>query len=55
MKQYLTFLTLQDSYIEKVPVGTILTEVDGDLCYNGKLSIDDQADLLYHKLIKEVT
>lgn len=51
---YLTFLTPQDSYMEKVPAGTLLTEVNGDLCYNGKQSIDDQVGLLYHKLIEEV-
>ena len=50
---YLTFLTHNDSYMEKVPVGTILTLVNGDLCYNGKISIDNQVGLLYHKFIEE--
>lgn len=52
---YLTFLTRNDSYMEKVPIGTILTLVNGDLCYNGKISIDNQVGYLYHGYIKEVT
>ena len=50
---YLTFLTRQDSYMEKVPVGTILTLVNGDLCYNGKISIDNQIGFLHHGYITE--
>lgn len=50
---YLTFLTPQDSYMKKVPTGTILTLVDGDLCYAGKASIDDHIGYLYHGFIAE--
>ena len=50
---YLTFLTHNDSYMEKVPAGSILTVVNGDLCYNGKISIDDQAGYLYHGWIEK--
>ena len=50
---YLTFLTRQDSYMEKVPAGTILTLVNGDLCYNGKISIDNQIGFLHHGYIAE--
>ena len=50
---YLTFLTRQDSYMEKIPIGTILTLVEGDLCYNGKASIDDHIGYLYHGFIAE--
>lgn len=51
---YLTFLTHNDSYMVKVPVGEILTIVNGDLCHNGKISIDNEVSLLYHKFIEEI-
>lgn len=50
---YLTFLTHNDSYMEKVPVGTILEVVNGDLKFNGKVSIDNPVGYLYHGFIKE--
>lgn len=51
---YLTFLTHNDSYMQKVPVGSELTLVKGDLCYKGNISIDNQVDLLHHKYIEEI-
>jgi hypothetical protein len=52
---YLTFLTPQDSYMQKVPKGSILHVVDGNLCYESKSSIDNEVSLLYHKFIRETT
>jgi hypothetical protein len=37
----------------KVPVGSVLTLVHGDLCYNGKVSIDNHIGFMYHKYIEE--
>ena len=37
---YLTFLTYNDSYMERIPVGSILTLVGDDICYKNKKSID---------------
>lgn len=51
---YLTFLTHNDSYMLKIPIGSELTLIKGDLCYNGKISIDDHISLLYHKYIEKV-
>lgn len=51
---YLTFLTPNDSYMEKVPVGSELTLVNGDLCYKGKISIDNHLEFLYHKYIEQI-
>ena len=51
---YLTFLTRQDSYMKKIPEGTILTLENGDLCFEGVPSIDDHVGYLYHKFIEEV-
>lgn len=50
---YLTFLTHNDSYMEKVPNGTILDMVNGNLTYKGRQSIDNEVGMLYHKHIKE--
>lgn len=51
---YLTFLTHNDSYMEKLPVGSILTlDEKGDLWYNGKCSIDYVTMLLEHKYIQD--
>lgn len=52
---YLTFLTPNDSYMKKVPKGTILGYKAGDLVYDGKSSIDNEVGLLYHKYIREIT
>ena len=52
---YLTFLTRNDSYMQKVPAGSELTLVNGDLCYKGNISIDNQVGLLHHKYIEEIT
>lgn len=52
---YLTFLTYNDSYMQKVPKGTILEYRNGDLVYKGKRSIDNEVGLLYHKYIREIT
>lgn len=51
---YLTFLSHNDSYMVKVPAGEILTLVHGDLCYRGKVSIDNEIGFLYHKFIEEI-
>lgn len=51
---YLTFLTYNDSYMKKVPVGTILELKDGDLCLDGTRSIDNEVGYLYHGYIKEI-
>jgi hypothetical protein len=51
---YLTFLTHNDSYMERIPVGTILTMYQGDLCYNGNKSIDNEQYFLYHRYIETV-
>lgn len=51
---YLTFLTLQDSYMLKVPEGSILTLKDGDLCYEGQPSIDDAAEYFNAGYIVEI-
>jgi hypothetical protein len=51
---YLTFITHNDSYMEKIPVGTVLEVLKDDLCYNGKPSIDDYWGLLHYKHIEEI-
>ncbi len=51
---YLTFLTHNDSYMKKIPEGSILTLEDGDLCWEGTPSIDDAAVYLYAGYIVEI-
>lgn len=51
---YLTFLTLQDSYMKKIPQGSILYLENGDLCYEGKVSIDDAVAYLDAGYIVEI-
>lgn len=51
---YLTIPTHNDSYMIKVPVGAELTLVNDDLCYDGKVSIDDEYGLMYFEYIKEI-
>lgn len=51
---YLTFLTNNDTYMEAVPVGSILTlDEKGDLWYNGKCSIDYVTMLLRYECIQD--
>ena len=51
---YLTFLTHNDSYMQKIAIGEELELIDGDLAYKGKRSIDDHHGYLYHKFIEEI-
>ena len=51
---YLTFLTHNDSYMEKIPEGSLLNIEKGDLCWNGKHSIDDAKAYLDAGFIVEV-
>lgn len=51
---YLTFLTHIDSYMLKVPEGSILTLEEGDLCWQGQPSIDDAAGYLDVGFIVEI-
>lgn len=51
---YLTFLTRNDSYMQNVPVGSVLELKGGDLMYNGKTSIDNHTALLLHGFIEEL-
>jgi hypothetical protein len=51
---YLTFLTHNDSYMKKIPEGSILTLENGDLCYEGKASIDDTVEYLNAGFIVEI-
>ena len=51
---YLTFLTHNDSYMKKVPVGTVLSLQQGDLCMDDRPSTDDHLALLEHKFMEEI-
>lgn len=49
---YLTFLTPDDSYMERIPVGSTLTLEDDDLIYQNRVSIDYVG--YYLKYLEEV-
>lgn len=51
---YLTFLTHNDSYMEKIPIGSVLKLINKDLCYNGRVSIDYFQDYLHFGFIEEI-
>lgn len=51
---YLTLLTHNDSYMKKIPEGSILTLENGNLCYEGVPSIDDTVAYLDAGFIVEI-
>lgn len=51
---YLTFLTRNDSYMQKVPTGTVLESKNGDLYLDGQHSIDGHYGYWYHGYIEEI-
>jgi hypothetical protein len=50
---YLTFLTHNDSYMKKVPVGTILEVIDNDIYFEDICSIDHPLFLIENGFIEE--